>query len=287
MKAYQLKITIKGSKPPIWRRVIVPAGLSFAQLALVFNEVMGWEGYHLNSFEFNTLGVLIEDKSMDDFPFAPYDILEQSEEIIDEYLDNEKRFLYVYDFGDDWEHKVEVEKIIPDYDKNYPMVIKSKGPILPEDCGGIYGYYEMLRISENPDDPAYDDIMMWSADGDLLHMEYDIEEINYFLETYELIDKTCPPMSLTELYENTSSPFMHVVKGTEKESDEADVYDEQALIVEMTITKVIMNLEKNTDLSLEEIFRALELGDENIEPYHEMKAMLLEMEEEGEGIKLN
>ena len=61
MKAYQLKIMIKNSKPPIWRRVIVPAGLSFSQLELVLNESMGWAGSHLGSFEFK--------KSLDIWPF--------------------------------------------------------------------------------------------------------------------------------------------------------------------------------------------------------------------------
>lgn len=46
MKAFQLKIAIKNSKPPIWRRVIVPAGITFSQLSLILNEVMGWSGYH-------------------------------------------------------------------------------------------------------------------------------------------------------------------------------------------------------------------------------------------------
>ncbi|MDO4677688.1 MAG: plasmid pRiA4b ORF-3 family protein, partial [Eubacteriales bacterium] len=51
MKAYQLKIQIKNSHPPIWRRLIVPAGLSFSQLAVILNEAMGWCGYHLFCFE--------------------------------------------------------------------------------------------------------------------------------------------------------------------------------------------------------------------------------------------
>ena len=52
MKAFQLKIVIKNSKPPIWRRVLVPAGITFSQLSMILNEVMGWSGYHLFEFEF-------------------------------------------------------------------------------------------------------------------------------------------------------------------------------------------------------------------------------------------
>lgn len=52
MKAYQLKILIKNSKPPIWRRCIVPAGITFSQLSFILDNVMGWSGYHLSKFEF-------------------------------------------------------------------------------------------------------------------------------------------------------------------------------------------------------------------------------------------
>lgn len=287
MKAYKLKITIKGSKPPIWRRLIVPAGLSFAQLALIFNEVMGWEGYHLNSFEFNTLGVMLEDKSMDDFPFGGYEILEQAEEIIDYYLDNEKRFLYVYDFGDDWEHKVEVEEIISDYDKNYPVVLKNKGPILPEDCGGIYGYYEMVAACEDVNHPEHKDVMEWSGDGELLNMEYDIDEVNEFLESLRLIDRTCPPMSLNELYENLGGPFMHVVKEGSDEPDYEEVQiapDQADFLIDLTLTKVVSNLLKNTDLSMAEILKAIELDEEWLDIYEELKDIVSEMNDE---IKLN
>ena len=52
MKAFQLKVVIKDSKPPIWRRVIVPAGITFSQLSMILNEAMGWSGEHLCEFEF-------------------------------------------------------------------------------------------------------------------------------------------------------------------------------------------------------------------------------------------
>ena len=52
MKAFQLKVVIKDSRPPIWRRVIVPAGIMFSQLSMILNEAMGWSGEHLFRFEF-------------------------------------------------------------------------------------------------------------------------------------------------------------------------------------------------------------------------------------------
>ena len=60
MKAYQLKVSIKNSHPPIWRRCIVPAGITFSQLGVLLNEIMGWSGSHLFSFEFRDLGMRLQ-----------------------------------------------------------------------------------------------------------------------------------------------------------------------------------------------------------------------------------
>ena len=66
MKGYQLKITIKGSKPPIWRRVVVPEQFTFCQLHQVIQEAFGWYDYHLHEFEFKKLGLLIRDPGEED-----------------------------------------------------------------------------------------------------------------------------------------------------------------------------------------------------------------------------
>ena len=88
MKAYQLKIQIKESHPPIWRRVIIPAGLSFSQLSVLLNEVMGWCGYHLSKFEFCHLGICIEENPDEGYGFDEYEYRNASGEIIDSYLDS-------------------------------------------------------------------------------------------------------------------------------------------------------------------------------------------------------
>lgn len=131
VKAYQLKITLKDSSPSIWRRMVVPAGISFRELSRVLNEVMGWDGSHLYSFEFYNLGLRIEEGAEDGW--GSWDVLEAAETVTDEFLDDVKRFIYIYDFGNDWQHTVEVEKILTDYDKNYPVVLEYKGDSPVED----------------------------------------------------------------------------------------------------------------------------------------------------------
>ena len=102
MKAYQMKIAIKNSHPPIWRRFIVPAGLSFSQLSIVLNGVMGWCGYHLFKFEFYHLRLNIKEKYEDFIGLGEEEQLEASETIIDPFMEQEDWFSYIYDFGDYW-----------------------------------------------------------------------------------------------------------------------------------------------------------------------------------------
>lgn len=109
MKAYQLKIIIKETKPSIWRRVIVPAELSFSQLIVVINKAMDWYGYHLSGFTFRKLHIELEEEPEENFSsFAQNEILDASEYLIDEFLEEVKSFTYVYDFGDYWDHLIQI-----------------------------------------------------------------------------------------------------------------------------------------------------------------------------------
>lgn len=179
MKAFKLKITIENSHPPIWRRCIIPEGLTFSDLTHVLNIVMGWDGYHLSSFEFDRLRVRIEDES-DAFGYGNYEYLEASETLIAPFMESEKWFTYTYDFGDDWQHRVTIEEIIPDYEYDYPMVVKYKGDTPYEDCGGIFGYYDLLETLQNPEDPEYEDMRDWAGDPE--DQRYDMDSVNMELK---------------------------------------------------------------------------------------------------------
>lgn len=183
MKAFQLKITIKNSKPPIWRRVIVPAGITFSQLSMILNKAMGWSGEHLFDIEFYHQQLRITEEADGFEDWGPYDYLEASTTFIREFLEENDWFTYTYDFGDNWEHKVTVEKILSDYELNYPKVIKFKGNCPPEDCGGLYGYYELLDIMEDEDNPEYEDRTDWMEMQDYPN-EYDMEQVNEELKKY-------------------------------------------------------------------------------------------------------
>ena len=178
MKAFQLKVMIKNSKPPIWRRIVVPAGITFSQLSIILNKSMGWCGYHLFEFEFYHLNLHILDGiEDDDFSYHLYNYMEASTTYVREFLEDNAWFTYTYDLGDNWEHRVTVEKIIEDYEYNYPIVLKYKGDCPVEDCGGIYGYYEKLDIISNETHPEYEEISDW-MDMQGYPEEYDMEFVN-------------------------------------------------------------------------------------------------------------
>lgn len=154
MKGYQLKITIKGSRPPIWRRVIVPEMITFADLDEIIEKIFGWTHEHLYEFYFSSVDARFTlDPDSDD------DTDDVHTQFIDEWMWADSRFNYIYDFGDYWEHTICVEKIV-NYEYRYPTVLKSKGPYMIEDCGGIYDFYTVFDDAE----------------------EFELESANYELE---------------------------------------------------------------------------------------------------------
>lgn len=131
MAGFQVKIVLEGTKPPLWRRVLLPDQLSFADLHYILQIVFGWQEEHLHGFSFQHSRVLIGDKEYVDAD------LDEKEVAVDVYLRN-GWIRYTYDFGDNWEHKIILEKEEADYDKRYPTVIKHKRNNMEEDSGGVW-----------------------------------------------------------------------------------------------------------------------------------------------------
>lgn len=285
MKVYQFKITIKDIHPPIWRRVIVPAGLSFNQLTLVLNTAMGWSGSHLSSYTFQNLGLEFEDDPEEDFAlWNNNEILDAAEYIIDEFVESVKSFTYVYDFGDYWSHHVQVEKVLDDFEQNYPQVIKFKGNTPLEDCGGVWGYKNLIEILNNPDDPEYKDMLEWS--GGQPDRNFDIEYVNGELAKMKLTKTKSSPASLETIYhdyfkgkpfktirakkreeEPFSDPIIKFPELVNKKLGFEDILKDRLTTLEtdLTMIRVIDTLKKNTKMSETEILKALEIDDEYYE----------------------
>ncbi len=90
--------------------------------------------------------------------------------------------MYIYNFGDGWEHSIVVEKILPDDGKlKYLICLDGKNACPPEDCGELGGYYDFLRAIQNPNHPEHDSMIEW-AGGEFDPEKFDLEEVNQELK---------------------------------------------------------------------------------------------------------
>jgi hypothetical protein len=174
---YQIKVTLKGSKPPIWRRIQVTRETTLAKLHRILQRVMGWEGYHL--YQFMVGGMEYSDPK----------VLEEMEGhdarrvTLGTLVPGEKsKFFYEYDFGDRWEHELLVEKILPrDEGKRYPVCLTGKRACPPEDCGGIWGYARFLEAMHDPQHPEHEEMLAWIG-GEFDPEAFDLDEVNRELQ---------------------------------------------------------------------------------------------------------
>ncbi|MDK9705558.1 MAG: UPF0149 family protein [Desulforhopalus sp.] len=163
---FQLKISLQGLKPPVWRRVQVPGNTTLARLHKVIQLCMGWTDSHMHEFLIDGNRYCMPDP--DDF--SDDDAGENEAKFTLESLQDKilAGFLYVYDFGDDWLHTITVEKVLaPDAGKDYPLLLAGKRACPPEDVGGVPGFLHLLEVLDNPEDEEYADLIDW------LDEEYD------------------------------------------------------------------------------------------------------------------
>jgi hypothetical protein len=179
---YQLKVTLSGSKPAIWRRVQVPADFTLAKLHAVLQIVMGWTDSHLHQFYIDKVFYGVPDP--DDWGIGRPTLNEKSVKLSRVLGYVGAKATYTYDFGDGWEHKIVIEKILPalpDADSVYPVCVAGKRSCPPEDCGGIGGYMELLEVLEDPDHEDHEEKLEWMG-GSLFPEAFDLTSVNSALE---------------------------------------------------------------------------------------------------------
>ena len=159
---YQFKIQIKEiAKPPVWRKLIVPANYSFHNFHIAIQVAFGWDNSHLYEFSPNGYGSYpsIKEPSEDNEDYG--ETLDSDETKLLEIFTKEKqKFTYIYDFGDDWIHSIVLEEILPNIEM-YPRLLAGKGKCPPEDCGGIWGYEKLKETLSNIDHPEYKEMSEW------------------------------------------------------------------------------------------------------------------------------
>lgn len=179
---YQLKVTLKGIRPPIWRRFLIASTASLADVHIVLQIVMGWTDSHLHEFAKgrDRYGVPDED--------FPADIYDEAKYRLDQLLKEEKeKLIYTYDFGDGWEHDVVLEKILPfETGAKLPLCLKGSRACPPEDVGGTPGYEMFLEAISDPEHPEHASMLEWIADdtGNIFDPErFDLAEVNELLHS--------------------------------------------------------------------------------------------------------
>jgi len=160
---YVFRVDLKGIKPPLWRRISLPKDATFFDLHRAIQAAFGWFGYHLHSFDSvgnSMLGFVIDWQGADGEHFGWKSSIKETELCLsDIFGKGEKSVNYTYDFGDNWEHRVKLEKeIVSEAKEVSPFeVMKGKGGFPFEDCGGIWGLAAII-------DGSHEDIDEFAPD---------------------------------------------------------------------------------------------------------------------------
>ena len=171
-KVLVLKVTLRGSKPPIWRRLEVLLSITLDELHAVIQAAFGWENYHLHVF------VTADGRQYGD-PTPELDFRSEYGVRLTRVAPVGHKLQYTYDFGDGWEHIVEVEKSLPaEPTATYPRCVGGRRAAPPEDCGGIWGYQQLLESRVGAADDE-DETSMLPAEFD--PSVFNCDEVNTLL----------------------------------------------------------------------------------------------------------
>ena len=176
---YQVKVTLDGSKPPIWRRLLVAADTTLADLHAILQVVMGWHNCHMHDFRIG------DEYYGQTGPYGLEEVRDEAEVKLGQVVTGAKfKFRYQYDFGDSWSHTILIEKVLePDPAVAAPSCVTGKRACPPEDCGGIWGYAELLEKLAKPNHPEHDDMVDWLG-GEFDPEAFDPEAVNRRLKQF-------------------------------------------------------------------------------------------------------
>ena len=209
MKAYQFVVQLEQVKHDVWRRFIIPAETNFKRLHETIQMTMGWSNYHMFSFIIplpngKQLELVTDEETIANHQTQVASMLTRVQnghqlnlDYVSERANTEMRlahktklpkfvelqpnFTYHYDFGDDWKHRVTLERIIDDYEVGYPQLLDGVGTCPPEDVGGPKGYENFLEIMANPYDEEYERLQSWANSQG--YRDLNQKQTNEFMKT--------------------------------------------------------------------------------------------------------
>ena len=177
IEAIRLRVNLDDTNPLIWRVLLVPKDITFYKLHHTIQIAMGWTNSHL--FEFKLEGYRVGEiyDNLDGLDEGL--IINARETKLSDLIDKENEtFQYEYDFGDGWEHSIIIEKneFLED-SHQLPFCISGELKCPPEDCGGIPGFYNLLKILSDKKHEEYKETKFWVG-GKFDTLEFDLLKIN-------------------------------------------------------------------------------------------------------------
>lgn len=173
---YQLKITLKNIKPTIWRKILVRGDITLFKLHEYIQVFMGWENCHMYEFRIGGQRYSLPDPD-GDFIFG-IEINKDKDFKVCDLLSKGDKFGYVYDFGDNWQHDIKIEKVLEsESGVIYPICLAGERACPAEDCGGPWGYQNMLEVLKDPEHEDYEDYYEWLGE-EFDPEEFDLDEVN-------------------------------------------------------------------------------------------------------------
>lgn len=156
----QLRITLDGVEPTVWRRVLIPGGFTLDRVHRVVQFAMGWGDRHLHVFDIEGVQYGVPD------PDGLLDVHDELDVRLDTVAQKDGRLRYTYDFGDWWEHDLTVEDVYPaDLDTAYPVCTAGERACPPDDVGGPDGYRDLVAALADPVHPEHAAMRDWLGRG--------------------------------------------------------------------------------------------------------------------------
>ena len=162
-RLYQMKITLKGIEPPIWRRFVVPTFMKLSHFHVILQHIMGWENiaaseFLINGNRFAEMG----DYEVTEDGLIGLDAYDAANYELSQLLKSGMKFTYIYDFENHWEHEIVVENDNFNRNVEHPyFCFEGDRACPPEGCEGPEGYATVLEVLNDPDHPEHEECKEW------------------------------------------------------------------------------------------------------------------------------
>lgn len=165
-RAFELLVTLDLESYKATRRLIVPAAIDFNQLHHVLQNVFDWTHSHLYDFTFFNKDIYEPAVRLvpfeEDLDYDAQAIL-MNNQLLSDFLEHYKHLVYTYDFGDNWQHDIELVRVIEDHDEMSPYLLEVIGQTPPEDVGGVWGFADFREILLDSNHPEHHEMKNWAG----------------------------------------------------------------------------------------------------------------------------